>query len=133
MNGLPFFTVDHADMQEERKITVITIDGDHYHCCADPELLPAIERQLGGKTTADQEIASLGIPNRPLSLRLAISLIRSYQKRISPKLGSRCVYEPSCSHYAELALRKYGLKKGVAKTIKRLLRCRPPNGGHDLP
>ncbi|MFI4849788.1 MAG: membrane protein insertion efficiency factor YidD [Gimesia chilikensis] len=47
----------------------------------------------------------MSIPRRPLRLYLAIKSLRWYRKYISPKLGSRCVFEPSCSHYAESAFR----------------------------
>ncbi|MFH1260222.1 MAG: membrane protein insertion efficiency factor YidD [Elusimicrobiota bacterium] len=59
--------------------------------------------------------------------------MRWYRRRILPKLGNRCVFEPSCSHYAELALREKGLVKGLKLTAKRLCRCRPGAGGIDLP
>ena len=62
----------------------------------------------------------------------AISAIRIYRSAISPYHGPVCRYTPSCSHYAEEALKKYGPWKGSGKALTRLLRCHPFSaGGHD--
>ena len=45
----------------------------------------------------------------------------------------RCRFEPTCSTYMIMAINKYGVIVGVIKGIKRLLRCKPPYGGIDLP
>lgn len=58
-----------------------------------------------------------------------ILLIKLYQWIISPWLGSRCRYTPTCSQYAIEALKKYGPVKGLWLTIKRIARCHPW-GGH---
>jgi uncharacterized protein len=64
--------------------------------------------------------------------RLAVLLIRFYQLAISPLLGPRCRYHPTCSEYAIEALRRYGIIKGGWLTIRRLGRCHPWGGsGHD--
>lgn len=63
------------------------------------------------------------------SRRLAIALIHFYQCRISVRLARRCVMEPSCSRYAELAIAYEGLIGGAMSTWKRLRRCRPENEG----
>jgi putative membrane protein insertion efficiency factor len=111
----------------------IVVNGDSFECNVDPIHMPAIERMLKGTTESDATVQAMNIPNKPLWLRTAIKSIRWYRHRISPKLGNRCVFEPSCSHYAELALRQKGLFKGIILTTKRLHRCRPGNGGIDLP
>lgn len=90
-----------------------------------------VQRQFLGKTTKDIEIESQPVPVRPPWLYLVIKLIRFYQKRVSNKLGNRCVFDPSCSHFAEMAFRKKGFFKGTVVTLKRLARCRPKNGGID--
>jgi putative membrane protein insertion efficiency factor len=64
---------------------------------------------------------------------LIVRLIKLYQRTLSKKVGGNCVYEPSCSYYAIEAIEKYGFWIGFIKTIKRLLRCRPPYGGYDPP
>ncbi|WP_298740560.1 membrane protein insertion efficiency factor YidD [uncultured Chitinophaga sp.] len=58
-----------------------------------------------------------------------MALIRIYQWVISPLLGAKCRYTPSCSQYGIIAFRKYGIFKGGYLTIKRILSCHPW-GGH---
>ncbi|HEY4154671.1 MAG TPA: membrane protein insertion efficiency factor YidD [Puia sp.] len=66
-----------------------------------------------------------------LSLPL-IGLIKLYQWVISPWLGPKCRFTPSCSQYAIEAFRKYGLFKGGWMAIRRISRCQPWGGsGHD--
>lgn len=61
-----------------------------------------------------------------------IWLIRIYQWGISPLLGNKCRYTPTCSQYGVEALQKHGLFKGGYLTIKRILSCNPWGGhGHD--
>jgi hypothetical protein len=58
-----------------------------------------------------------------------IALIKIYQWGISPWLGPKCRFTPSCSYYAVDALKKYGLLKGSWLAIRRILKCHPW-GGH---
>ncbi|HMK20321.1 MAG TPA: membrane protein insertion efficiency factor YidD [Chitinophagaceae bacterium] len=61
-----------------------------------------------------------------------IALIKIYQWIISPILGPKCRFTPTCSHYAEEALKKHGVFKGIWLTIKRISRCHPWGGsGYD--
>ncbi len=61
-----------------------------------------------------------------------IALIRIYQWGISPWLGPKCRFTPTCSHYAVDALKKYGLFKGSWLAAKRILKCHPWGGsGYD--
>jgi putative membrane protein insertion efficiency factor len=64
---------------------------------------------------------------------LALSLpILLYKRLISPLLGPRCRYHPSCSTYALQALRTHGPVRGLALAGWRLLRCNPWSlGGPD--
>jgi uncharacterized protein len=65
---------------------------------------------------------------------LCLALIAFYRKVISPGLRPRCRFLPTCSEYAELALKKHGLVKGLGKTLWRLARCQPLcKGGYDEP
>lgn len=69
-----------------------------------------------------------------LPKKLAIALVRFYQRCISPLLGARCRFTPSCSHYMIGAIEKYGLMRGLRKGTWRILRCHPFNsGGYDPP
>jgi putative membrane protein insertion efficiency factor len=56
-------------------------------------------------------------------------LFKLYHIAISPMLGNRCRYAPSCSEYAHQALEIHGAGKGLWLTTKRLCRCHPW-GGH---
>jgi putative membrane protein insertion efficiency factor len=58
-----------------------------------------------------------------------MAAIKIYQWLISPWLGPKCRFQPTCSHYALEALRKYGLFKGLWLTVRRISRCHPW-GGH---
>jgi uncharacterized protein len=64
--------------------------------------------------------------------RVVAGLIRVYQLAVSPMLGSRCRFHPTCSHYAEEAILHHGLVRGAWLGIKRLMRCHPwSRGGYD--
>lgn len=64
--------------------------------------------------------------------RFVLALIWFYQKAISPYFPASCRYVPTCSKYANEAIVKYGLKKGVHLGVKRILRCHPLHkGGFD--
>ena len=61
-----------------------------------------------------------------------IVLIKYYQYVISPNMGSKCRYTPTCSQYTIEALKKYGILKGGWLSIKRISSCRPGGGsGYD--
>lgn len=64
--------------------------------------------------------------------RLLRFLLRTYQLTISPLLGPRCRFYPSCSSYAMEALQLHGAAKGSLLAAKRVCRCHPWNdGGYD--
>lgn len=67
------------------------------------------------------------------ALQLALTLlIRAYQILLSPLLGPRCRFHPSCSQYALEALQRHGPVKGGWLALRRISRCHPLNaGGHD--
>ena len=61
-----------------------------------------------------------------------VLLIRLYQLIISPWLGPKCRFTPTCSQYAIEALQKYGPIKGLWLSARRIARCHPWGGsGHD--
>lgn len=63
---------------------------------------------------------------------ILIALVRGYQLFISPVIGSRCRFHPSCSQYSIEALRTHGALLGSWLTLRRLLRCHPLHpGGFD--
>ena len=64
--------------------------------------------------------------------KLFTAQIILYKKIISPVMGRRCIYVPSCSMYMCDAIEQYGVIRGAAKGICRLLRCNPfAKGGYD--
>lgn len=59
-------------------------------------------------------------------------VIRGYQLAISPMLGPRCRFYPSCSCYAHTAIERFGVFRGIWLGSMRLLRCHPfAKGGYD--
>lgn len=80
-------------------------------------------------------------PPRPVLRRmfrspalLAIGAVKLYQFLISPWLGPRCRFYPSCSQYFILSVQKFGLIRGLCKGSARICRCHPWNpGGYDPP
>lgn len=63
-----------------------------------------------------------------------MALIRFYQRFISPLLGPKCRFHPTCSHYGYECLRLHGALKGSYLTARRILRCHPFHpGGYDPP
>ncbi|MGY4676397.1 membrane protein insertion efficiency factor YidD [Pasteurella sp. P03HT] len=64
--------------------------------------------------------------------KILIGLIRIYQLVISPLIGPRCRFTPTCSCYGIEALKTHGAIKGSWLTLKRILKCHPLNeGGYD--
>ena len=57
--------------------------------------------------------------------RVFPSLIRFYQRHISPAFPARCRFRPTCSAYAYEAVTKYGVLKGGYLALRRFLRCHP--------
>jgi uncharacterized protein len=77
-------------------------------------------------------------PSEQLSARAAVSGIHAYQATLSPlyeRLGVRCRFSPTCSHYGEAVVEKFGAIRGGWMAAKRILRCGPwtPAGTVDLP
>ncbi|HEY7410792.1 MAG TPA: membrane protein insertion efficiency factor YidD [Vicinamibacteria bacterium] len=59
-------------------------------------------------------------------------MIDAYRLVLSPILGGYCRFLPSCSVYAQEAIRRHGARRGAALAARRLLRCHPfHSGGYD--
>jgi len=63
--------------------------------------------------------------------KLVLLLLRFYAAAVSPHLGARCRFWPSCSAYMAGAIDAHGLRRGLQLGARRLLRCHP-FGGHGL-
>jgi len=62
------------------------------------------------------------------STAAAVGSIHLYQATLSPlyaRIGVRCRFTPTCSHYGEEAIRRYGAVRGGYLATKRILRCGP--------
>ena len=63
---------------------------------------------------------------------LLVAVIGAYQRWVSPFLGDRCRFFPSCSTYAKTAIELHGARRGSWLAIRRLLKCQPFHpGGFD--
>lgn len=63
---------------------------------------------------------------------LLLTVLRFYQRSISPLFLPTCRFTPSCSHYTYEAIERFGVLQGGWLGVKRILRCHPFNpGGHD--
>jgi putative membrane protein insertion efficiency factor len=61
-----------------------------------------------------------------------LMLIRGYQLGLSPMLGARCRFYPSCSCYAHTAVERFGVLRGLYLSVRRISRCHPfCEGGYD--
>lgn len=69
-----------------------------------------------------------------LPRRVLVALVKVYQWTLSPLLGQRCRFEPSCSAYFIGSVQKYGAIRGTFRGIARIARCHPFHpGGYDPP
>jgi len=63
---------------------------------------------------------------------VALLLVRFYRAAVSPSLPKTCRFAPSCSEYAEEALRRHGLFRALWLIVRRVARCHPFHpGGYD--
>jgi hypothetical protein len=78
---------------------------------------------------------SFRLPDHQVSARAYICLVHGYQRTIRPQLAGfvQCRFSPTCSRYSTEAVRRYGLRRGLALTAARLWRCRSdvPMGSRD--
>ncbi|WP_083502135.1 membrane protein insertion efficiency factor YidD [Sphaerimonospora mesophila] len=91
--------------------------------------------------TAEHPIPARGVapdeaerPAGPIA-RVLLALIKFYRAFISPVLGPRCRFEPSCSAYGMEAIAVHGAVRGLWLTVRRIGRCHPfhPGGFDPVP
>lgn len=100
-------------------------------------------RRIKAALVALAVLLSLGLdlaraPRDQITAKLLLGSIDLYQATLSkamPGLGVRCRFKPTCSRYAEGAIRKYGAFQGTLRAIGRIARCGPwtPAGTVDPP
>lgn len=61
--------------------------------------------------------------------RLVLGLIRTYRYAVSPFLGQRCRFYPTCSEYAFTSIERFGLPRGTWMALRRVARCHPFHAG----
>ncbi len=60
---------------------------------------------------------------------LLLMLLRLYKLTVSPYLGPRCRFYPTCSDYAHEAISQHGAMRGMSLAVKRVCRCHPFSAG----
>lgn len=96
------------------------------------ELRPSTLRKLGIRPELDRRIDAIPSLQGWGISQAAVALLRLYRRVRPEAVGNRCVYEPSCSRYSELAFRTKPALTAFHLTLRRLHRCKPGNGGTDL-
>ena len=85
----------------------------------------------------DSQTTAPGAPQRSAAglspgPRLLVFLLAIYKAFVSPLLPSSCKFYPTCSSYAQEAVVRHGVARGLGLALRRLLRCRPfSDGGYD--
>jgi putative membrane protein insertion efficiency factor len=75
---------------------------------------------------------SMGTSGRSLGAWISLALVQFYRTFLSHFFGGACKFYPSCSQYAQEAIRRHGARRGIWLALKRLGRCRPfTKGGFD--
>jgi len=96
------------------------------------EVRPSALRAMGVRPELDAAIDAMPAVKGASLRSAAVALLRLY-RRIRPEIiGNRCVYEPSCSRYSELAFRTKPAGAALRLTLRRLHRCKPGHGGTDM-
>lgn len=99
--------------------------------------LPSLGRESGllypaGPAAATAARRTPDLRRRILIDRLLIALLRGYKRWLSPLLGPRCRFVPTCSEYAMQAIALHGALRGSWMAARRLGRCHPLHpGGFD--
>lgn len=92
---------------------------------------PAVRAAPDGTARGSYSHAELS--GRHAMQTVLIALLRFYKLAVSPMLGNRCRFYPSCSDYAREAIQYHGAARGTYLAAKRLCRCHPFSaGGVDL-
>lgn len=112
---------------------IVQVDGAEIELRVDATLAPSALRAFAGRTPLDIQVDAQPVPATPNWLCICIRALRWYRRTRSQRIGQRCVFDPSCSRYSELAFRQRGFFRGLLATLGRLHRCRPGSGGLDIP
>jgi putative membrane protein insertion efficiency factor len=70
------------------------------------------------------------LPRRRLMIiKVILLIIKGYQLAISPLIGPRCRFAPTCSQYALESFEKHGFVRGLVLSLKRISKCHPFHAG----
>lgn len=87
---------------------------------------------MSGQPIAQCSATAVPLSTASLVTCLLLYLIALYKRLLSPLLGSRCRFHPTCSAYARVAISRFGPARGGLLAIWRILRCQPVcTGGVD--
>ena len=107
------------------------VDTDAIQLDVAPRDAVRVLRTLRGSTPMDEAVDRLPLP-KGLFRRLLVLPIRWYRAVRPHHVGARCVFDPSCSRFAEVEVRANGIL-GLPAIWRRLCRCTDGAGGEDLP
>ena len=99
---------------------------EHRACWGDPPQVRALLRQRSILSVGPRALGMDEVPAASGWLgAVLLAVIGFYRQWISPLLGPRCRFIPSCSAYGLEAIARHGAARGSWLTLKRLLRCHP--------
>jgi putative membrane protein insertion efficiency factor len=100
-----------------------------------PAEYPENVRPRTGRRVPRSFVASALAGASGIGLHVVLFAIQSYRRIVSPLIPPSCRFEPSCSRYAQEALRRHGLWRGARLAAGRVLRCHPfrPGGWDPVP
>jgi uncharacterized protein len=106
-----------------------------HHCrsaVACYSLKPPLRQQLASPQPPFAAASPAFFIDQGTVTRILLALIAAYQRLLSPLLGSRCRFHPSCSEYARVSVARFGAARGGLLAASRLARCHPfSEGGYD--
>ena len=102
-----------------RQRSILSVGPRSLDLQPEPGLASLQAAELGSSTQRPTPLLSRGLA------ALLLALIGFYRQWISPLLGPRCRFIPSCSAYGLEAISRHGPWRGSWLTLRRLLRCHP--------
>ena len=102
-----------------RQRSILSVGPRSLHLQPEPGLASLQAAELGSSTQRPTQLFSRGLA------ALLLALIGFYRQWISPLLGPRCRFIPSCSAYGLEAISRHGPWRGSWLTLRRLVRCHP--------
>ncbi len=86
-----------------------------------------LQVKINSETKRQHSFVEIGNSKNLLG-KILFSSLKFYKKNISQQISADCLYEISCSTFSQMALKEYGMLKGIALTADRLARCNRISG-----